>query len=71
MSSRTPSHASSGSSPGSGPSLFRPKWLAGKTPIPRAANTAIRALSMDNVFVIALIFGFLGIPRLYQHRVLF
>ncbi len=30
-----------------------------------------KSLSMDNVFVIALIFGFLGIPRLYQHRVLF
>lgn len=30
-----------------------------------------KSLSMDNVFVIALIFRFLGIPRLYQHRVLF
>ena len=30
-----------------------------------------KSLSMDNVFVIALIFGFLGIPRVYQHRVLF
>lgn len=30
-----------------------------------------KSLSMDNVFVIALIFGSLGIPRLYQHRVLF
>lgn len=30
-----------------------------------------KSLSMDNVFVIALIFGFLGIPRPYQHRVLF
>jgi tellurite resistance protein TerC len=29
------------------------------------------SLSMDNVFVIALIFGYFGIPRLYQHRVLF
>lgn len=29
-----------------------------------------KSLSMDNVFVFALIFGFLGIPRLYQYRVL-
>ena len=30
-----------------------------------------KSLSMDNVFVIALIFGFFAIPRQYQHRVLF
>ena len=30
-----------------------------------------KSLSMDNVFVIALIFSFLAIPRRYQHRVLF
>ncbi len=30
-----------------------------------------KSLSMDNVFVIALIFSSLGIPRKYQHRVLF
>ena len=30
-----------------------------------------KSLSMDNVFVIALIFGFFGIPARYQHRVLF
>lgn len=30
-----------------------------------------KSLSMDNVFVIALIFGYLSIPRRYQHRVLF
>ncbi|MCD6060516.1 MAG: integral rane protein TerC family [Moraxellaceae bacterium] len=29
------------------------------------------SLSLDNIFVISLIFTFLGIPRLYQHRVLF
>jgi tellurite resistance protein TerC len=29
------------------------------------------SLSMDNVFVIALIFGYFRIPREYQHRVLF
>ncbi len=30
-----------------------------------------KSLSLDNVFVIALIFSTLGIPRQYQHRVLF
>jgi len=30
-----------------------------------------KSLSMDNVFVIAMIFAFFGIPRSYQHRVLF
>jgi tellurite resistance protein TerC len=30
-----------------------------------------KALAMDNVFVIAMIFGFFAVPRVYQHRVLF
>jgi tellurite resistance protein TerC len=30
-----------------------------------------KALAMDNVFVIAIIFGFFAVPRKYQHRVLF
>ncbi|MCA0271914.1 MAG: TerC family protein [Proteobacteria bacterium] len=30
-----------------------------------------KTLAMDNVFVIALIFGYFAIPRAYQHRVLF
>jgi tellurite resistance protein TerC len=30
-----------------------------------------KSLSMDNVFVIALIFGFFAVPREVQHRVLF
>jgi tellurite resistance protein TerC len=30
-----------------------------------------QSLSMDNVFVMAMILGFFAIPRLYQHRVLF
>jgi tellurite resistance protein TerC len=29
-----------------------------------------KSLSLDNVFVFALIFSFLGIPRMYEHRVL-
>ncbi|WP_305095928.1 TerC family protein [Croceibacterium aestuarii] len=30
-----------------------------------------KSLAMDNVFVIAMIFGYFGIPRLHQYRVLF
>ncbi|MAN76686.1 MAG: hypothetical protein CML24_05730, partial [Rhizobiales bacterium] len=30
-----------------------------------------KSLAMDNVFVIAMIFGYLAIPRHLQHRVLF
>ncbi|SEN46287.1 tellurite resistance protein TerC [Loktanella fryxellensis] len=30
-----------------------------------------KTLALDNIFVIALIFGFFAIPREYQHRVLF
>jgi len=30
-----------------------------------------KTLSMDNVFVISLVFSYFGIPRIYQHRVLF
>src|SRR5690606_26510657 len=30
-----------------------------------------KSLSMDNIFVMSLIFAYLGIPRKYQHRVLF
>jgi tellurite resistance protein TerC len=30
-----------------------------------------KSLSMDNVFVIAMIFGYFGTPAKYQHRVLF
>jgi tellurite resistance protein TerC len=30
-----------------------------------------QSLAMDNIFVIATVFTFLGIPRMYQHRVLF
>ena len=30
-----------------------------------------KSLAMDNIFVIAMVFGFFAIPRKYQHRVLF
>ncbi|MFH1680044.1 MAG: TerC/Alx family metal homeostasis membrane protein [Candidatus Eisenbacteria bacterium] len=30
-----------------------------------------KSLSADNIFVIAMIFGFFGVPPVYQHRVLF
>jgi tellurite resistance protein TerC len=30
-----------------------------------------KSLSVDNVFVIAMLFGFFAVPKVYQHRVLF
>lgn len=30
-----------------------------------------KTLAMDNIFVIAMIFSYFGVPRIYQHRVLF
>ena len=30
-----------------------------------------KSLAMDNIFVIAMIFAALGVPAIYQHRVLF
>ena len=30
-----------------------------------------KSLAMDNVFVIAMIFAYFAVPRIYQHRVLF
>ncbi len=30
-----------------------------------------KSLSVDNIFVIAMIFGFFAVPQIYQHRVLF
>ena len=30
-----------------------------------------KALSVDNIFVFVLIFGYFGVPAKYQHRVLF
>ena len=30
-----------------------------------------KSLSLDNIFVIGMVFAFFGVPRIYQHRVLF
>ena len=30
-----------------------------------------KSLAVDNIFVIAMIFGFFAVPAIYQHRVLF
>ena len=48
-------------------------WQLGTTPAVEYLTGYIieKSLSMDNVFVIAMIFGFFAIPRQYQHRVLF
>jgi tellurite resistance protein TerC len=48
-------------------------WLLGPAPATEFFTGFLieKSLSLDNVFVIALIFSSLGIPRAYQHRVLF
>ena len=50
--------------------LFR--WMGGETAGEFITGYVVElALSMDNVFVIALIFSYFGVPRHLQHRVLF
>ena len=48
-------------------------WQLGATPATEFFTGFVieKSLSLDNVFVIAAIFGYLAIPRQYQHRVLF
>ncbi|EWY38253.1 membrane protein [Skermanella stibiiresistens SB22] len=48
-------------------------WYLGPTPgMQYFTGFALeKALAMDNVFVISLIFSYFAVPRLYQHRVLF
>ncbi|QJE74041.1 TerC family protein [Aerophototrophica crusticola] len=48
-------------------------WYMGPTPgMQYFTGFALeKALALDNVFVISLIFTYFAIPRLYQHRVLF
>ena len=48
-------------------------WEMGSQPgIEYLTGFAIeKSLAMDNVFVIAMIFGYFAIPQMYQHRVLF
>lgn len=48
-------------------------WALGATHAGEYLNGYIveQTLSLDNIFVISMIFAFLGIPRVYQHRVLF
>lgn len=48
-------------------------WFEGKGPALQylAGYLIEKSLSVDNIFVIALIFSFFAVPALYQHRVLF
>ncbi len=48
-------------------------WYLGRQPgLEYLTGFAIeKTLAIDNVFIIAMIFSFFAIPRLYQHRVLF
>ncbi|MBC7691124.1 MAG: TerC family protein [Methylotenera sp.] len=62
--------------------LTDPKYLGlpGFDPEAQAKTTALefltgfvveKALAIDNIFVFAVVFGYFGIPKKYQHRVLF
>lgn len=48
-------------------------WQIGPTETAQYLTAFVveKTLALDNIFVIALIFGFFAIPRQYQHRVLF
>ncbi|MCQ0988947.1 TerC family protein [Jiella marina] len=48
-------------------------WLKGGEPAINYFTGFVveKALAMDNVFVIAMIFSYFAVPRMYQHRVLF
>jgi len=48
-------------------------WLKGGEPAINYFTGFVveKALAMDNVFVIAMIFTYFAVPRMYQHRVLF
>jgi len=47
-------------------------WLGAQSGIEYLTGFVVeKTLAMDNVFVIAMIFGYFAIPRAYQHRVLF
>jgi len=48
-------------------------WFEGKEPALQylAGYLIEKSLSVDNIFVIALIFSYFAVPALYQHRVLF
>jgi len=45
--------------------------VPGATALYLTAFVVEKTLALDNVFVIALIFSYFAIPRMYQHRVLF
>lgn len=46
-------------------------WMGSQSAIDYYTGFLVeKSLSMDNVFVFALVFAFLGIPRIYQYRVL-
>lgn len=48
-------------------------WQIGPTETAQYLTAFVveKTLALDNIFVIALIFGFFAVPRAYQHRVLF
>ena len=48
-------------------------WYAGATPAMEFLTGYLieKSLSVDNIFVIAMIFSYFAVPSMYQHRVLF
>lgn len=51
---------------------FNPYALANQVGMEYLAGYVIeKALAVDNIFVIALVFSYFGVPPLFQHRVLF
>ena len=53
------------------PMMIRDQWGADHTKLFITGYVVELSLSMDNVFVIALIFSYFRVPLEYQHRVLF
>ena len=53
------------------PMMFGAQWQASHTKLFITGYVVELSLSMDNVFVIALIFTYFRVPLEYQHRVLF
>ncbi len=53
------------------PTMIGPQWGTDHTKLFITGYVVELSLSMDNVFVIALIFTYFRVPQEYQHRVLF
>lgn len=51
---------------------FNPEAAAWQTALEFLTGFVIeKSLSIDNIFIFVVVFGFFGVPAIYQHRVLF